>query len=46
MPTRFMLLYGMEDGKIKEIDEHPDHFEGEAHKINVKNLRRGLKLLG
>ncbi|MDG5813514.1 PAAR domain-containing protein [Chitinispirillales bacterium ANBcel5] len=46
MPTRFMLLYGMDDNKIKEMDDHPDSFEGEEHKINVKNLRRGLKLLG
>lgn len=46
MPTRFMLLYGMDDSKIKEVDDHPDRFEGEEHKINVKNLRRGLKLLG
>ena len=46
MPTRFMLLYGMEDSKIREMDNHPDRFEDEEHKINVKNLRRGLKLLG
>ena len=46
MPTRFMLLYGMEDSKIKDINDHPDCFEDEEHKINVKNLRRGLKLLG
>ncbi|MDG5816361.1 PAAR domain-containing protein [Chitinispirillales bacterium ANBcel5] len=46
MPTRFMLLYGMDDSQIKEIDDHPDCFDGEEHKINVKNLRRGLKFLG
>jgi len=46
MPTRFMLLYGMDDNKLKEIDDHPDRFEGEEHKNTVKNLRRGLRLLG
>ena len=46
MPTRFMLLYGMEDSKIREINDHPDSFEDEEHKINITNLRRGLKLLG
>lgn len=46
MPTRFMLLYGMDDDKLKHIDEHPDRFEGEEHKINIANLKRGLRLLG
>ncbi len=46
MPTRFMLLYGMDDNKLKEIDDHPDRFEGEEHKITVANLRKGLRLLG
>jgi len=27
MPTRFMLLYGMDDRKLQEIDEHPDNFD-------------------
>lgn len=46
MPTRFMLLYGMDDDKLKQMDDHPDGFEGEEHKINVANLKRGLRLLG
>ncbi|MBD3420113.1 MAG: hypothetical protein GF398_08360 [Chitinivibrionales bacterium] len=46
MPTRFMLLYGADDGKLQSIDDHPDRFEGEEHKINVGNLRKGLRLLG
>lgn len=46
MPTRFMLLYGMEDSKLKEEDDHPDRFEDEEHKINIANLRKGLRLLG
>ncbi len=47
MPTRFMLLYGMDDGSLSEEDDHPDNFEdGEEHKINIANLRKGLKLLG
>ena len=28
------------------MDDHPDRFEGEEHKISVANLRRGLELLG
>lgn len=47
MPSRFMLLYGMDDGSLAEEDDHPDIFEGgEEHKINIANLRKGLKLLG
>jgi uncharacterized Zn-binding protein involved in type VI secretion len=46
MPTRFMLIYGADDGKLQTIDDHPDKFENEEHKINVKNLRKGLKMLG
>ncbi|MFP4417868.1 MAG: LysM peptidoglycan-binding domain-containing protein, partial [Chitinispirillaceae bacterium] len=46
MPTRFMILYGADDNKLQQIDDHPDRFEGEEHKINVTNLRKGLKLLG
>jgi uncharacterized Zn-binding protein involved in type VI secretion len=46
MPTRFMLIYGADDSKLQTIDDHPDKFENEEHKINVKNLRKGLKLLG
>ena len=46
MPTRFMLLYGMEDGKLQSADKHPDRFDGEEHTITVANLRKGLRLLG
>ena len=47
MPTRFMLLYGADDAKLKTIDKHPDNFEGASeHKITIANLRKGLKLLG
>ncbi len=46
MPTRFMLLFGMDDKKLKEIGDHPDRSEGEEHKITVTNLRKGLRLLG
>ncbi len=46
MPTRFMLLYGMDDGKLQCQDDHPDRFDGEDHRINVANLRKGLGLLG
>lgn len=47
MPTRFMLLYGADDLKLKCIDNHPDNFENApVHKINIANLRKGLRLLG
>jgi hypothetical protein len=50
MPSRFMLLYGADDGKLRgrgNIDDHPDKFSNKAdHKINVDNLRKGLILLG
>ena len=47
MPTRFMLLYGADDSRLKTIDKHPDAFNNaKEHKINVSNLRRGLRLLG
>jgi len=46
MPTRFMLLFGADDAKLKEIDDHPDRFEGEEHKITVANLRKALRVLG
>jgi len=46
MPTRFMLLYGADDNKLQQIDDHPDRADGEEHKINVANLRKGLKALG
>ncbi len=49
MPSRFMLLYGADDDKLRgqgNINEHPDKFEGEEHEISVANLRKGLKLLG
>jgi hypothetical protein len=49
MPTRFMLLYGADDDKLRCVDSHPDGFEdasGPDHKITVANLRKGLRLLG
>ena len=50
MPSRFMLLYGAEDDKLREygcIDDHPDNFEGKPeHKICVEKLREGLILIG
>jgi hypothetical protein len=49
MPSRYMLLCGADDDELRgrgNIDEHPDRFEGEEHKISVANLRKGLKLLG
>lgn len=47
MPTRFMLLPGMDDRKLQKIDEHPDNFPNSPeHKINIINLSKGLKLLG
>lgn len=42
MPTRFMILYGADDKLLKEIDSHAD-FPG--HKINVSNLRKGLRVM-
>lgn len=47
MPTRFMLLYGADDSKLRNIDKHPDSFENAPeHKINISNLRKGLRMLG
>ncbi|NLD94915.1 MAG: hypothetical protein GX639_19850 [Fibrobacter sp.] len=46
MPTRFMILYGADDAKLQQIDDHPDCADGEEHKMNVANLRMGLRLLG
>lgn len=47
MPTRFMILFGADDSKLKEIDKHPDSFDGQPeNKLTVTNLRKGLKLLG
>jgi hypothetical protein len=53
MPSRFMLLYGADDEELEKlgnIDDHPDNFEDmpeeDKHKISVKMLRKGLKLLG
>jgi hypothetical protein len=46
MPTRFMLLYGADDNKLQQIDDHPDRADGEEHKINVANLRKALRALG
>jgi hypothetical protein len=50
MPTRFMLLYGADDGELRRrgnIDGHPDNFSGgPEHKVSVDNLRKALRLLG
>lgn len=46
MPTRFMILYGADDAKLRQIDDHPDLFDGEEHQVNVANLRKALILLG
>ncbi|HLV30382.1 MAG TPA: LysM domain-containing protein, partial [Chitinispirillaceae bacterium] len=46
MPTRFMLLYGMEDSKIKDINDHPDCDPQNPHQINLKNLRKALRMQG
>jgi hypothetical protein len=46
MPTRFMLLYGADDNKLQQIDDHPDRADGEEHKINMANLRKALRALG
>ncbi len=43
MPTRFMILYGADDSKLREIDNHPDNFGGKKeHPINVANMRKAL----
>ncbi|MBD3393557.1 MAG: amidohydrolase family protein [Chitinivibrionales bacterium] len=47
MPTRFMLLYGMDDGKLAEADECPDSLRRDVeHKVTVANLRKGLRAVG
>jgi len=47
MPTRFMILYGADDLKLKTIDNHPDCFDGKTkHKLNVVNLKKALRLMG
>lgn len=47
MPTRFMILYGADDLKLKTIDNHPDWFEGKPeHKLSVVNLKKALRLMG
>jgi uncharacterized Zn-binding protein involved in type VI secretion len=47
MPTRFMLLYGADDGALEKVDGHPDRSDGEdEHPVNVANLRAALRLLG
>jgi hypothetical protein len=50
MPSRFMLLYGADDGELRKlgnIDEHPDNFEDEPeHEISVEKLREALILFG
>jgi len=47
MPTRFMLLWGMDDARLECVAQHPGNFEnGPEHPVNVANLRRALRLLG
>jgi len=50
MPSRFMILYGADDDKLRgngNIDEHHDNFEGQPdHEVSVANLRKALILLG
>lgn len=47
MPTRFMILYGADDSKLKEIDSHTDNFDGKPeHKLNVVNLQKALIAMG
>ena len=46
MPTRFLLLPGMDDEKLKKADTHPDAKAGEAHTINIANLRKVLNAFG
>lgn len=46
MPTRFLLLPGMDDGKLKTVDPHPATEGGEPHAINITNLRIALNTLG
>lgn len=43
MPTRFMILYGADDTKLQEINDHPEDPE---HKMNIENLRKGLRAMG
>lgn len=42
MPTRFMILYGADDSKLQQIDDHPDCADGEDYKLNVEYLRKSL----
>lgn len=46
MPTRFLLLPGMDDEKLKKADMHPGAKTGEPHVINITNLRIALNALG
>jgi uncharacterized Zn-binding protein involved in type VI secretion len=46
MPTRFMLLHGMDDDNLQQKDDHPDRFGEEEHTVTVSNLRKALRLLG
>ena len=46
MPTRFLLLPGMDDGKLKKADTHPVAKTGAAHVLNIANLRKALNALG
>jgi LysM repeat protein len=46
MPTRFLLLPGMDDEKLEKADTHPAAKAGEAHTLNITNLRKALNALG
>lgn len=50
MPSRFMLLYGADDDKLRQhgnLDLHHDDFANPAeHEVSVANLRKALILLG
>jgi hypothetical protein len=46
MPTRFMVLYGADDAKLRTIDDHPDKAEKEEHKMTVANIRKAMNLMG
>jgi uncharacterized Zn-binding protein involved in type VI secretion len=46
MPTRFMVLYGADDDKLRTIDDHPEKAEKEEHKMTVANIRKAMNLMG
>jgi hypothetical protein len=50
MPSRFMLLYGADDAKLRgrgNVNTHPDNFDDRpAHEMCVDKLREALILFG